>query len=336
MSRPLVCSAVVCVLVACGGSEPPAKPPVAPAAPSDPAWLPVAAKSCARVASCTHAHEAPRLRDPGACVEWLASDADAPLPKCLSAATTCEQVATCLHGGGDAKAAQFCGQRPGVVSGCDGDRLVSCGDDDAQESTVVDCTQLGASCREMKAAGGLVVRACFAPQKCPANAPEARCDGPNAVVACHDGAIERVVCPAGTKCEEHKDDNAEATASCMLPGRPRCDMLGAKRCDGDRLVECSGSGHFGRVRVTDCGALGLRCTGMGPRASCYVPNEVDCDKEMLPKCEGASLVFCAAGRVAKVDCGAIGMGACDPAAHGPIAACASPRPASSAMLDPRP
>jgi hypothetical protein len=45
---------------------------------------------------------------------------------------------------------------------------------------------------------------------------------------------------------------------------------------------------------------------------------------MLPKCEGGALVFCAAGRVEKVACASIGMGACDPAARGPVAACTAP------------
>jgi hypothetical protein len=176
----------------------------------------------------------------------------------------------------------------------------------------------------MRAAGGLVVRACFAPSKCPPGSPEARCDGAGAVLGCHDGAVERAACPAGTRCEEHKDGSGEATASCQLPGRRRCDALGARRCEGDRLVECSGSGHEGRLRVTDCVGFGLRCTGAGPRAGCYVPANVECDKEMLPRCEGGAIVFCAAGRVARVSCSGIGMGACSPSARGLAAACAAP------------
>jgi hypothetical protein len=204
---------------------------------------------------------------------------------------------------------------------------VSCGDDDAQESTVTDCTALGATCREMKAAGGLVIRACFAPQKCPAGAPEARCDGEGAVLSCHDGAIERANCRPGTRCEEHKDDTSgEATASCELPGRRRCDLLGARHCEGDRLVECSTADHFGKVRVSDCAGFGLRCTGSGPRAGCYVAADVECDKEMLPKCadDGQSLVFCAAGRLTKIACASLGMTTCNPTARGPVAACSAP------------
>jgi hypothetical protein len=316
------------VLAACGGQEPPANAPVAASPRKDPASLQQVSETCARIASCTHAHDAPRLRDPSACVDWWVAHADAaapdPLQKCFTQATTCDQISTCIHGGGDARAADFCSKRPGVVSGCDGDRLVSCGDDDAQESTVTDCTSLGASCREMKSAGGLVIRACFAPQKCPPGSPEARCDGDGAVLSCHDGAIERAKCRPGTRCEEHKDDSGEATASCTLPGRRRCATLGARHCEGDRLVECSGADQVAKVRVSDCAGFGLRCTGSGPRAGCYVPADVECDKEMLPKCDdgGQTLVFCAAGRLEKISCASLGMAICNPTARGPAAACA--------------
>ena len=326
----VVSSLVLALVAACGGTEPPPQAPAAGPGRKDPASLQQVSMTCARIASCTHAHDTPRLRDPSACVDWWVQHADPqipdPLQKCLAGATTCAQIDTCMHGAGDVRAAQFCAARPGVVSGCDGERLVSCGDDDAQESTVTDCTALGASCRELKSAGGLVIRACFAPQQCPANAPEARCDGENAVVSCHDGAIERARCGTGTRCEEHKDEAGEATASCTLPGRRRCDLLGARHCEGDRLVECAGQDHYGKIRVSDCAGFGLRCNGTGPRAGCYVPADVECDKEMLPKCEdaGRSLVFCAAGRTTKIACAALGMDACNPAARGAVAAC-SPR-----------
>lgn len=334
--RLLVALAVVppFVLGACGGNEPPPRAPATPAAQSDPPALRQLSEACVRIASCAHSHDAPHLRDPSACVDWWLAHASAPGPerldplrKCLTQAKTCGQISTCIHGGGDAKAAAFCARRPGVVSGCEGDRLVSCADDDAQESTVIDCAALGATCREMKAAGGLVIRACFAPASCPANAPEARCDGKGAVVSCRDGAIERATCRPGTQCEEHKDDSGEATASCQLPGGRRCDALGARHCEQDRLIECSNQESAGKVRVSDCAAFGLRCAGTGPRAGCYVPTNVECDKDMLPRCDGdgQSLVFCASGRLTKISCATLGMGRCNPTAHGPVAAC-SPEP----------
>lgn len=337
-SKSAVASLVAfAALVACGGPELPAKAPEPKAVPHDPSWLGRVSETCARIASCTHAHDAPRLRDPSACVDWWLETADAketdPLHKCLADASSCDQIGTCMHGGGDARAAAFCKQRPGVVSGCDGDRLVSCSDDDAQESTVTDCAAMGATCRELKTAGGLVVRSCFSPQKCPPNAPEARCDGTGAVLTCHDGALERASCRPGTRCEEHKDEAGESTASCELSGKNRCESLGARHCEGDRLVECHGQGHFGKIRVSDCVGFGLRCTGSGPRAGCYVASDIECDKEMLPKCDNGAIVFCAAGRLTRVACSKIGMATCDPAARGPVAACS---PGAGPMTEPPP
>lgn len=319
---------------ACGGEETAAKAPVVADGAKDPASLAKIAQACARVSACTHAHDTARLRDPGKCVDWWLTQAggregEASLAKCLDGAKTCDDVGACMHGGGDMRAAQFCASRPGAVSGCDGDRLVSCSsDDDAQESTVVDCAKVGATCREVKS-GGLVSWSCFSPQKCPAGAPEVRCDGEGAVLACHDGAIERVACTPGTRCHEHHDQNGEATASCELTGSRACATLGARHCEGDRLVECQGRGHFGTAHVTDCSALGLRCSGDGVRAGCYVPSNVECDKEMLPRCENTRVVFCAAGRLTRIACTAIGMSACDPSAKGPLAACTSEAPSES-------
>jgi hypothetical protein len=305
--------AVLAVIVfACGGQEPPAKPPPAPPPPADPPALASIAKACARVTACAHG-DARRFRDPSACVEWWLGEPEHPLRKCLGEATNCEQTTACLRGGGDARAAAFCGQRQGVVSGCDGERLVSCGDDD---SAFADCAAIGATCKEIPKAAGVTVRACISPQKCPAGAPDARCDGPGAVITCRDGAIERVVCRPGTTCQERPDSGE---AACDTPRR--CGVRGTKRCEDGRLVECDPSGPYSKAKVTDCAGLGLRCSGLGPRASCLVPTDVECDSAILPRCEGASLVFCAAGRLAKVPCSGIGLSTCDPSAKGPIAAC---------------
>jgi hypothetical protein len=296
---------VTLVVAACGGGEPPAKAPPAPETPKDPPWLAPAARACALAATCS-----PRVPDPGTCVDQTTLRGQDALGKCLVAAKTCTDVDVCLRGGGDAKAAAFCGER-GVVSGCDGERLVSCADD-AHDATVVDCAALGATCKENRAAGGVVTRGCFSAQKCPAGAPDARCEG-NTVVTCQNGAVERTVCGPGTECAVRGTETA-----CVLPGGIACGLHGTRRCDRGRLVECrAGSAH-----VVDCAGMGLDCTGVGPRAACTVRTDMECNKDMLPKCEGSTLVFCAAGRLSKIPCASLGMGACDPAARGAKAACA--------------
>lgn len=320
--------AVFIAIAGCGGSEPPPKPPAPAPPPSDPAWLSGVASACAKVASCTHTGEAARLRDPGACVDWFTANPSEALQRCVTGAKGCEQVNACVYGAGDAKAVELCAKRQGVVSACDGDRLVSCGDASGAESYVVDCAKMGATCREAKSGAGIIVRSCFSPQKCPAGAPEARCDG-NAVLTCRDGAMERAECKSGTKCEERKEEG-EATASCELPGRRRCELLGSRRCEGDTLVECerASGGSASKPKIADCSALGLACRGVGPRAGCLVPANVECDKEMLPRCEQGKLVFCAAGRLTKLACSDLGLGPCNPGARGAMAACEDTSPAT--------
>ena len=319
--RLLVVSTLGLVFAACGGAEPPAKPPVPSPVAKDPAWLADATRSCARVASCIQSQE--RLRDPSACVDWWMARAEGdPLPKCLAGAATCEALQACLQGGGDARAATFCAGRTGVTAGCDGDRFVSCSDDANRVASVTDCAALGATCKEIRA-GGLVQRGCYAASKCPAGGPELRCDGAQAVLSCHDGIFERTACRGGSTCEEIKDENGDPTAACVLKGT-RCGLLGGKRCDGERLVECAGKVQ----RVTDCGALGLQCTGVGPRAACVV-RSVECDRDMLPRCEAGAIVFCAAGRLARVPCASLGMGTCDGSARGALVACAAPKAPAS-------
>lgn len=313
------------VVVACGGSTPSASSPASAPSEGDESALVHIAEACARLASCSQTHDPPRVRDPSACVDWwLASvGGDDPLHGCLARSASCGDVTRCLHPG-DAAAAKLCAERRGVLSTCDGDRLVTCAEGDVSGSTTVDCAKLGARCREVKAAGGLLVRGCFAPDKCPADAPEARCDGDVAVVACHDGAIERATCPPGTRCEERRDESGQATASCEVPDRVRCGGTATRGCDGDRLVECA-PGDGDRLRVSDCARFGLRCAGTGPRSGCYVAHDVECDRDMLPKCEGGAIVFCAAGRLVKLSCTHLGLGTCNPSARGPLAACEAPR-----------
>ena len=321
-STPL--AAVALVVVACGGSEPPPKAPAPPPPPADPPALAAIAQACVRASACTHAREGSRFRDPGACVDWWLTDSqEEPLRKCLVAAKSCADVATCSQGGGDARAATFC-QKPGVVSGCDGDRLVSCGEDDAHPTTILDCAGFGASCRDVKSASGIVVRACAAPAKCGAGSVDARCDGAGAATSCRDGAYERVACRPGTACQEYRDESGEQVASCEPIGSARCEGRAFRRCEQDRLVDCENVGRATKAVVTDCVGLGFHCRGIGPRAGCVVPSDVECDKAMLPKCDGSSLTFCAAGRLEKIACGSLGFSSCAPAGKGAIASCAEP------------
>src|SRR5687768_34243 len=94
IALPLVLPLVV-IIAACGGQELPAKAPPVTVLRKDPASLQQVSETCARIASCTHSHDAPRLRDPSTCVDWWVAHSDAaapdPLLKCFTQATTCDQ-----------------------------------------------------------------------------------------------------------------------------------------------------------------------------------------------------------------------------------------------------
>jgi hypothetical protein len=324
---PLLLSCGALTLIACETETAPQKPPVVmpPRSNESPKWLTEASARCALAASCAHEHDPARFSDPSACVaafgQRLARGEKDTVYQCLGAAKTCDAVSACLRDGDDPRAVRYCTAHPGVLSACDGDYLVACGGDDTGESVSVNCGEMGARCNE-SSAGGLIVRACFSPKLCPTTG--ARCESDTTLISCHDGAVEKITCGAGTKCQAHTDVPGEGAASCEPTSGVRCTELDGKRCDGDKLVECVSKGHGGRVRVTDCGAVGLRCAGRGARAGCYVGGEVACDAAPAT-CEGDSLSFCANGRMTRVSCTQLGLSACSPAANGPNAACVVPK-----------
>ncbi len=161
--------------------------------------------------------------------------------------------------------------------------------------------------------------ACVDPARCPPEVSRARCDGPDAVLSCHDGAIERSACLDNTTCREHTHEEGTEFATCTGGSLAECDSIGSRRCDANRLLVCEAHGHSGRLRETNCAALGLSCSAAGARASC-VAQPAECGAGAA-RCEGDALSFCAAGRRERVSCASLGMGPCDPDARGLEAGC---------------
>ncbi|MBL0195399.1 MAG: hypothetical protein IPQ09_14440 [Myxococcales bacterium] len=300
-------------------------PASSPEARRDPAWLADATRACVLRASCAHGHAGEGARDPGRCVAaWLAdlgsSPAHAPsaAQTCATRASTCAAVHAC-EGEGDAPAVAYCRAHPGEGSACVGDALIDCGDD-ADEAERVDCRALGGKCQAIKHSGGLTESACVSSTLCPPGAKEGRCEGVAAVISCVDGAAERIPCRAGTRCVARTDADGLERASCEAEGSPRCSAPGARYCEGDRLVACTGprGTEKSAVSVVDCGALGLRCDGSATTAGCYVLGKNDCAADEPPRCDGATLTFCALGRRVRVAC----AGGC---ATAPALSCTPPR-----------
>ena len=132
-SRAVLAALAAALLAACPSPPPP--PAVVPSTlllndAGTPEWLDDVAARCAKIASCSHAHDTPRLREPGACIDWwvarVRTQSD-PIQKCLATAKGCEEIAACAHGAaGDARAAAYCTGHPGVLTACDGNAFVSC------------------------------------------------------------------------------------------------------------------------------------------------------------------------------------------------------------------
>jgi hypothetical protein len=262
------------------------------------------------------------MRDPSACVDsWLMRDqgAEDPLSSCLSTALTCEAIAKCLHRPGEEPAVAYCRAHTGTMTACDGTRLIVCGSDDPDESMMVDCASLGAACAPLTHPGGLTTHACVDSARCPSDLTTTACDGPGAILGCHDGAIERTPCKPGDACRSHTEADGEQAASCEAPGHARCPNPGSRRCEGSRLIQCEVNGHFGRESSVDCASIALLCVVDDGGASCSDgPSECQGGRA---SCEGDALSFCAAGKRLRVDCAEIGLGSCEVDGRGPEAAC---------------
>ena len=321
-ARVLGPAAVLVAVACCHGGTVPSTPGLSER-------IDLAARTCARVASCAHAHDAPRDRDPSACVDaWVArARADVePFETCVAGAVDCEEVDTCMRARGNAVATAYCRANPGARSGCDGNRLVTCTEDDPTESSSTDCATFGATCGESKQAGGLLTRSCLSSTQCPAGAPEVRCDGTRAIVGCHDGAVDRTACIGGAHCEEHRGADGTPSAICESPGHRHCDAVGKRWCEQGKLVSCIPHGPIGEAMVSDCAALGLACDDHAETgAACVVPGPRACEHGGA-RCDGDALTFCAAGRRFRVACRDLGFSVCDPDAHGVDAACAPAPP----------
>jgi hypothetical protein len=307
--------------VACAGaaSTPPSATvaPIAAAAPVE-----RVARQCALVASCSDEHDSSSLRTPQACVDWYLVNArdEAPLSECMMKAKNCAAVEACTHARSDAVAEEYCKAHPGVLTACDGSRLISCQGEGAAESVATDCASLGGTCGERRQSG-LVERGCVSPQLCPDGAPDHRCDGEGAVIDCSMGIAERDTCPPSSRCVADHDESGAPTARCRSASGRDCTMGGAAFCEGDVAYACVQSGRFRGLHSADCGAFGLACSVRSGRVVCTRRGEAACTAGAA-SCAGDELVFCAAGQPLRVSCKDLGFAGCDPAGGGGEALCA--------------
>lgn len=229
------------------------------------------------------------------------------LRECGLRASSCGELRSCALRG--AKADVCAGRgKAGPVDMCDGDgRAISCNGE--RVTLVRDCPRGGEQC---------VVReghAVCALGTCEKDAAPACSASGTRVLECKKGKLLSLDCAAfGLKCTPSSDGPRCATpaASCQD---------GSSRCEGTTAVGCF-RGH--EVRV-DCGARGLVC-GAGTDArgaqsvvgACAVPparvaadaGAGACDPAAPPRCDGATLRWCAWGQPRAYLCKSVGLQRC--------------------------
>lgn len=180
--------------------------------------------------------------------------------RCALAATTCDAFLDCYH-------VSIAREVTDCVSRCDGDAAITC----AAFSTLrTDCAALGGVC--VTDTSGV---AQCAIGTCTTSLDE--CEGTDVHHACEGGVETRVFCGPGSSCARNSDGSSSCGARfCANDGGWDCAAIGAvctprdcqyadgEACDGTYAASCEGDVSvycmLGRVRRTDCRALGLdRC-----------------------------------------------------------------------------
>ena len=229
------------------------------------------------------------------------------LRECGLRASSCGELRSCALRGAKADVCTGRG-KAGSVDMCDSDgRAITC---NAERVTLVrDCPRGGEQC---------VVReghAVCALGTCDKDAAPACSASGTRVLECKKGKLLSLDCGAfGLRCTSSADGPKCATpaASCQE---------GSTRCEGKTAVGCF-RGH--EVRV-DCGARGLAC-GAGTDATGGAQSAIGacalaavrgtdggppaCDPSAAPRCDGATLRWCAWGQPRAYLCKSVGLQRC--------------------------
>lgn len=217
------------------------------------------------------------------------------LRECGLKASSCGALRTCALRGAKV---DFCAGRgkSGAVELCDADgRAVTCKDE--KVSLVRDCPRGGEQC---VVADGHAICALGA---CDQDATPYCSKSATRIFECKKGKLRSLDCDAfGLTCVTDKESPVCATkgASCTE---------GSTRCDKDVAVACF---HGHEVKV-DCGAAGMSCGGTGSKLGACVakaPAEGACDASDKPKCDGATLKWCAWGSPRSYLCKSMGFSKC--------------------------
>jgi hypothetical protein len=229
--------------------------------------------------------------------------------ECALQANSCSSLRTCALRGANPDACNGRGKQ-GVVGFCDVDgRALTCWQN--QIVGVRDCSRGKEECLVRDGQATCTLGPCGADIK---DGDKPRCSGSGThLLHCEKGKLASLDCAAfGLKCQT----GADGTSACATQG-PTCTGT-ARHCDGNTSVGCF-NGH--EVRV-DCGAAGLACAttpGGTPVGACVSPPLPlgGCDSSQTPRCDGANIRYCMAGKPRSHFCKATGFNKCDSSHNGP-------------------
>ncbi|MGO8997146.1 MAG: hypothetical protein ACLQVI_27845 [Polyangiaceae bacterium] len=268
---------------------------------------------CALLTSCPNVPLASDLLPssvPG-CVQSFMNELTSPgavkypliIRECGLRANSCSELRTCMLRGARSDVCEDRGKN-GMVGRCDDDgRAINCSHE--KVVGVRDCPRGGEQCVVREGQASCVLGPCSSENK--EGAPATCSASGTRVLRCDHGKLSSLDCTTfGLKCSV-----AEGSAGCAT-STPPCSGT-SKHCDGNVSVGCM---HGHEVRV-DCGAAGLTCNptpGSIPVGACAAPPPAGtndkCDPKDPPKCDGATIKYCFAGRKRSYFCKSLGFNGC--------------------------
>jgi len=226
-------------------------------------------------------------------------------------ANSCGALRTCALRG--ARADTCTGRGKTAAAGfCDADgRAVSCWHE--KVLAVRDCPRGGEQCAVREGEALCTLGPC--PPDIKEGAPPTCSASGTRILRCEKGRVASLDCGAfGLRCFNGVGENG-AAACAPVSGNCPLAATGLRRCEGRVAVGCA-NGH--EVRV-DCAAAGLACTtatGAVAVGICAVPPPAagadagTCDPSQPPRCDGANIAYCAAGKPRSYFCKSLGFARC--------------------------
>jgi hypothetical protein len=246
-------------------------------------------------------------RDFAGCVRSMMDDLSSPgavgssllIRECGLKASSCGALRTCAMRGAKVDVCAGRGKN-GSVDLCDADgRAITCVNERA--AMVRDCPRAGEQCVVQNGKASCALGSCEK-DSAPACSPSG-----TRVLECKKGKLLSLDCSTfGLRCVSSGDGPQCATSA------PTC-ASGSSRCEGTDVSVGCWHGH--EVRV-DCGKAGMTCgaaaNGASTLGACVTkpPAEGACDPASAPRCDGATLKWCAWGKPRAYLCKSMGLSKC--------------------------